>query len=172
MGWIRYYSSVKRFAPISVLIVAFFLSACNSGTPPPKIGTLAADFTVQDQDRKVTLSALRGKVVVLNFWASWCPPCVAETPSLVAMHHLLRDKGVIVLAVSIDDDDSAYHRFIQEQGMDMLTVRDAAKKSNNLYGTFVFPETYIIDRNGILRRKIIGETNWTEQEMMEYLTKL
>jgi cytochrome c biogenesis protein CcmG/thiol:disulfide interchange protein DsbE len=163
---------VKSIVLIPFLIVALFLSACNSGTPPPKIGTLAPDFTVQDQDRKVTLSALRGNIVVLNFWASWCGPCIAETPSLVAMHHLLRDKGVVVLAVSIDDDDSAYHRFIKDQGMDMLTVRDAAKKSNELYGTFKFPETYIIDRSGIVRRKIIGETNWTEQEMMEYLTKL
>jgi cytochrome c biogenesis protein CcmG/thiol:disulfide interchange protein DsbE len=155
-----------------VLIFVLFFSGCNSGTPPPKIGTSAPDFTVQDQDRKITLSELRGKVVVLNFWASWCGPCIAETPSLVAMHHRMRDKGVVVVAVSIDDDDSAYHRFIKEHGMDMLTVRDAEKKSNELYGTFKFPETYIIDRNGIIRRKIIGETNWIEPEMTEYLTKL
>ncbi len=160
-------------APVFALILTLlFLSACNSGTAPSKIGTVAPDFTVQDQDRKVTLSALRGKIVVLNFWASWCSPCIAETPSLVAMHHRMRNQGVVVLAVSIDEDDSAYHRFIKEQGMDMLTVRDAEKKSNNLYGTFIFPETYIIDRNGIVRRKIIGPMNWTEPEMTEYLTKL
>jgi peroxiredoxin len=84
----------------------------------------------------------------------------------------MRDRNVIVLAVSVDDDDSAYHRFIKDQGMDMMTVRDPDKKSNELYGTHVFPETYIIDRNGVLRRKVIGETNWTAQEMTEYLTKL
>jgi len=74
-------------------------SGCNSGTAPPKIGTVAPDFTVQDVDRKVTLSELRGKIVVLNFWASWCGPCIAETPSLVAMQNRLRDRNVVVLAV-------------------------------------------------------------------------
>lgn len=166
---------VKRLHSIllpALALAVMCFSSCDSGTAPPKIGTVAPDFTVQDVDRKVTLSELRGKTVVLNFWASWCGPCIAETPSLVAMSHRVRDQGVVVLAVSIDDDDSAYHRFIKEQGMDMLTVRDADKKSNDLYGTHVFPETYIIDRKGVLRRKVIGEMNWTAQEMTEYLTKL
>ncbi len=174
MGGFVIIGLVKRSAPILVssLVLVLCFSGCNSGTAPPKIGTVAPDFTVQDVDRKVTLSELRGKTVVLNFWASWCGPCIAETPSLVAMSRRMRDHGVVVLAVSIDDDDSAYHRFIKEQGMDMLTVRDADKRSNDLYGTHVFPETYIIDRKGVLRRKVIGEMNWTAQEMTEYLTKL
>jgi len=163
---------VKRLITILTALAVVSFPACNSGTAPPKIGTVAPDFTVQDVDRKVTLSGLRGKTVVLNFWASWCGPCIDETPSLVAMARKMRDHNVVVLAVSIDDDDSAYHKFIKEQGMDMVTVRDADKKSNDLYGTHVFPETYIIDRNGVLRRKVIGAMNWTAQEMTEYLTKL
>jgi cytochrome c biogenesis protein CcmG, thiol:disulfide interchange protein DsbE len=172
MGGFVIIGLVKKLASILVALVAVSFSGCNSGTAPPKIGTVAPDFTVQDVDRKVTLSELRGKTVVLNFWASWCGPCVAETPSLVAMSRKMRDRNVVVLAVSVDEDDSAYHKFIREQGMDMLTVRDAEKKSNDLYGTHVFPETYIIDRNGVLRRKVIGEMNWTALEMTEYLTKL
>jgi peroxiredoxin len=163
---------VKKLASVLAALLAVSFSACNTGSAPPKIGTVAPDFTVQDVDRKVSLSGLRGKIVVLNFWASWCPPCVSETPSLVAMSRRMRDHNVVVLAVSVDDDDSAYHKFIKEQGMDMLTVRDADKKSNDLYGTHVFPETYIIDRNGVLRRKVIGEMDWTTREMTEYLTKL
>jgi cytochrome c biogenesis protein CcmG/thiol:disulfide interchange protein DsbE len=172
MGGFAIIGLMKRLASIAVLLALAGLTACNSGTAPPNIGTVAPDFTVQDVDRKVTLSELRGKTVVLNFWASWCGPCVAETPSLVAMSRKMRDHNVVVLAVSVDEDDSAYHKFIKEQGMDMLTVRDADKKSNDLYGTHVFPETYIIDKGGVLRRKVIGEMNWTAQEMTEYLTKL
>jgi cytochrome c biogenesis protein CcmG/thiol:disulfide interchange protein DsbE len=172
MGGFVIIGLVKKLASILVALVAVSFSGCDTGTAPPKIGTVAPDFTVQDVDRKVTLSELRGKTVVLNFWASWCGPCVAETPSLVAMSRKMRDRNVVVLAVSVDEDDSAYHKFIKEQGMDMLTVRDAEKKSNDLYGTHVFPETYIIDRNGVLRRKVIGEMNWTALEMTDYLTKL
>jgi len=172
MGGFVIIGLVKKLASVLATLTVVVLSGCNTGSAPPKIGTVAPDFTVQDVDRKVTLSELRGKTVVLNFWASWCPPCVSETPSLVAMSRKMRDRNVIVLAVSVDDDDSAYHRFVKDQGMDMMTVRDSDKKSNELYGTHVFPETYIIDRNGVLRRKVIGETNWTAQEMTEYLTKL
>jgi len=172
MGEFAIIGLVKKLVSILAVLTVMAFSGCNTGSAPPKIGTVAPDFTVQDVDRKVTLSGLRGKTVVLNFWASWCGPCVEETPSLVAMSRKMRDRNVIVLAVSVDEDDSAYHKFIKEQGMDMLTVRDADKKSNDLYGTHVFPETYIIDRNGVLRRKVIGEMNWTAQEMTEYLTKL
>ena len=172
MGRFAIIGLVKRFAYVLVVALAVSFSGCHTGSAPPKIGTVAPDFTLQDIDRKVTLSELRGKTVVLNFWASWCGPCIAETPSLVAMSNGLRERNVVVLAVSVDEDDSAYHRFIKEQNMNMLTVRDAEKKSNDLYGTHVFPETYIIDRNGVIRRKVIGEMNWTTPEITDYLTKL
>ena len=127
---------------------------------------------MQDSERKVTLSELRGKVVVLNFWASWCAPCIEETPSLVEMQHKMRDKGITVLSVNIDDDEDAYHKFLITYHMDMLTVRDAHKVSNAMYGTFKFPETYVIDRNGVMRRKFIGAVDWSSPEIVEFLTKL
>ena len=149
-----------------------FLTACYSGARPPRIGTPAPDFTVKDADRQVTLSQLRGRVVVLNFWATWCPPCVEETPSLVQMQQKLKDKGVVVLAVSVDADDAAYKRFLKDHSVDLLTVRDADQKSNNLYGTIRFPETYVIDRQGVVRRKFIGAVDWNSPDITEYLTKL
>lgn len=163
---------MRRVSLLLSSLLCLILSGCYGGSRPPRIGSTAPDFTVQDSERKVTLSELRGKVVVLNFWASWCPPCVEETPSLVEMQHKLRDKGITVLAVSIDDDDDAYHKFVVNYHMDMLTVRDDRKASNTMYGTFKFPETYVIDRNGIMRRKFIGAVDWSSPEVVEFLTKL
>ncbi len=161
-----------RHALVSTLALTLCLGACYSGSRPPRIGSPAPDFTVQDSDRKVTLSGLRGNIVVLNFWATWCPPCVQEMPSLVQLQKKLKDRGVTVLAVSVDADDSAYHKFISDHKVELLTVRDAAQKTNNLYGTFKFPETYIIDRNGVVRRKFIGAVDWTQPEVVDFLTKL
>ena len=127
---------------------------------------------MQDADRKVTLSDLRGQIIVLNFWATWCPPCVEEMPSLVVLQQRMKDKGITVLAVSVDHDESAYHKFLKQYGVNLLTVRDPSEKSKNLYGTVKIPETYIIDRNGVLRRKFIGAVDWAEPEVVEFLSRL
>jgi len=153
------------------VLAATLLAGCNRGSHPGLVGTLAPDFTVQDADRKVTLHDLRGKIVVLNFWATWCPPCVEEMPSLVKMQSELNDR-VVVLAVSVDDDERSYRTFLKKNNVDLLTVRDPQQKSNELYGTFKFPETYIIDRNGVVQRKFIGPVDWTSADITGYLNKL
>jgi len=162
---------VRRVSVLTGLLTVL-LAGCYSGSRPPHIGSNAPDFTVQDSDRKITLSELRGKVVVLNFWATWCAPCVEELPSLVNLQQRMRNKGITVLAVSVDQDESLYRRFVQDHNVNLLTVRDANQKSNNLYGTFKFPETYIIDRNGVMRRKFIGPVDWATPEVVDFLSKL
>lgn len=166
---IIYYSCVRRFIVFLALIT---LCGCYGGSRPPRIGTAAPDFTVQDADRKVALRDFRGKTVVLNFWATWCPPCVEEMPSLVQLELRMGNKGVTVLGVSIDVDGDAYHKFLKDYKVDFLTVRDPDQKSNRLYGTFKFPETYIIDRNGVVRRKFIGAVDWSSPEIVDFLNKL
>ncbi len=84
----------------------------------------------------------------------------------------MKAKGVTVLAVSVDVDENAYRRFLKDHGVNLLTVRDPAQKSSNLYGSFKFPETYIIDRKGVMRRKFIGAVDWTEPEVTDFLGKL
>jgi len=148
------------------------LAGCYSGTRPPRIGTAAPNFTVKDADRTLTLSDYHGQIIVLNFWATWCPPCVEEMPSLIQMQQRMKDKGVVVLAVSLDEDESAYHKFLKDHGVNLITVRDPSLKSSELYGTFKYPETYIIDRQGILRRKFIGAVDWSDPEIVDFLTKL
>ena len=162
---------MRRVSVLTGLLIVL-LTGCYSGSRPPHIGSNAPDFTVQDSDRKITLSELRGKVVVLNFWATWCAPCVEELPSLVNLQQKMRNKGITVLAVSVDQDESLYRRFVQDHNVNLLTVRDANQKSNNLYGTFKFPETYIIDRNGVMRRKFIGPVDWATPEVVDFLSKL
>jgi peroxiredoxin len=92
-------------------------------------------------------------------------------PSLVKLQSDLKDR-VVVLAVSVDDDERSYRNFLKKNNVDLLTVRDPQQKSNELYGSFKFPETYIIDRNGVVQRKFIGPVDWTRPDVVEYLTKL
>jgi cytochrome c biogenesis protein CcmG/thiol:disulfide interchange protein DsbE len=152
--------------------VLLTLSGCYSNSRPPRIGASAPDFTVQDSDRTVVLNQFRGQVVVLNFWATWCPPCVEEMPSLVEMQRRMKAKGITVVAVSIDVDENAYHQFIKAHGVNLLTVRDPGQKTPALYGTRGWPETYIIDRSGVTRRKFIGAVDWTEPEITDFLGKM
>ena len=162
----------RIFFPIG-LVSLLLLSGCYSrGTRPSRIGNNAPDFIVKDADRTVKLSDYRGQVVVLNFWASWCPPCIQETPSLVQMQARLKDKGVVVLGVSEDADEDAYHRFLQRFSVNMVTVRDPSAKTKGLYGTVLIPETFIIDRKGVVRRKFVSAVDWNTPEITDFLTKL
>src|SRR5512132_620414 len=97
---IRYYSYVPRTALVVVFLTV--LAGCYGGTRPPRIGNAAPAFTIQDSDRKVSLSDYRGKVVLLNFWATWCPPCIAEMPGLQHTYDRLRDRGFLVVGVAMD----------------------------------------------------------------------
>jgi cytochrome c biogenesis protein CcmG, thiol:disulfide interchange protein DsbE len=119
------------------------------------------------------LSDLRGKVVVLNFWASWCPPCVEETPALNHLEKYIASRNALVLGISIDDDRAAYTRFLVDQKVGFTTYSDPAmKKIENDYGTTMIPETYIIDRHGKIARKVIGPQQWDSPEMLAYFDAL
>jgi peroxiredoxin len=147
-------------------------ASCYTGSRPPHLGAAAKEFTVQDSDHQVSLNQFRGQVVVLNFWASWCSPCNQELPSIMDMQNRLRGRGVVVLGVSIDVDGEAYHRFLQQRNVNFVTVRDPEQKVASMYGTSMWPESYVIDRQGVLRRKIVGPINWDSPEVMQFLTKL
>ncbi len=162
---------VKRFAWFTALLSVLLFMSCNRGSHPPRIGNAAPDFTITDSQHTVALNQLRGKPVVLNFWATWCAPCVQEMPSLVQLQKQMGGK-VTILAVSEDADEGAYKQFVRDHNVDLLTVRDTQQKTNEVYGTFKFPETFIIDRNGKIVRKFIGATDWTAPDIVEYLNKL
>jgi cytochrome c biogenesis protein CcmG, thiol:disulfide interchange protein DsbE len=173
-GGSLYYKGVKhtyfRYALFPLLLALVVLSSCRGGRPN-QIGQTAPDFTVKDSEKTVTLSQYKGKTVLLNFWATWCPPCVQEMPSMVELQKQLGDQ-IVIVAVSTDVDEGAYKKFTQTRTQGLVTVNDQAQKSNALYGTYQYPETYVIDKNGVIVRKLIGPQEWTSPEMVEYLKKL
>jgi peroxiredoxin len=169
MEWV-YYTGVK-LSLAALLVLAILVAGCDRGSKPRLIGDPAPDFTVRDSDRTVSLHDFKGKPVILNFWASYCIPCIQEMPSLTQLQKRM-GSNVTILAVSVDEDPDAYHKFLRDHQIELLTVWDPAKKSPGLYGTVMFPETYIIDAAGKVRRKIVGREDFTSQDIMEYLKRL
>lgn len=133
-------------------------------------GRVAPDFTLSDGTSTIHLAGYRGKVVLLNFWASWCIPCVQELPGLLELHHQRPD--LAILGVSIDEDQSQYRRFIDRRHVDFATVWDPNETAAKLYHTDGWPETYIIDRKGVIRRKLVGDPDWSNPEIRAYLKTL
>jgi cytochrome c biogenesis protein CcmG, thiol:disulfide interchange protein DsbE len=153
------------------LVVGILLATgCDRGSHPENIGKPAPQFVLHDSSGTVDLNKLRGRVVVLNLWATFCAPCIEELPSLLALQRQMPD--LVIVAVSIDQDPDLYHRFLIKNHVDLVTVRDEEQRVNALYGTQQIPETYIIDRQGMLRRKFVSAQDWTSPEITSYLAKL
>lgn len=159
-------------AVAATVILIFALPSYRQGEASIA-GKTAEDFSLDLAGKPTRLSDLRGKVVVLNFWASWCPPCVEETPALNHLEKYIASRNAMVLGVSIDDDPSAYKKFLQDQNVTFKTFSNPAmKKIENDYGTTMIPETYIIDRHGKIARKVIGPQQWDSPEMLAYFDAL
>ena len=146
------------------------MPGCNRGDRPGLTGQVAPDFNVSDGTSTIHLANYRGQVVLLNFWASWCIPCVQELPGLLQLHRERPD--LAILAVSIDTDQDAYARFIERRHVNLITVRDPEQTAAKLYHTEGWPETYIIDRQGVIRRKLVGDPDWSNPEIQQYLKSL
>jgi cytochrome c biogenesis protein CcmG, thiol:disulfide interchange protein DsbE len=167
----HYYKKVFTRKSLTCIAAAILLfTGCDRGDHPGQIGTTAPSFSITDSDRTVRLADYKGKVVILNFWASWCAPCLEEFPSLIQLQRNM--PRVVVLAVSFHDDEDSYKTYIHDNHIDLLTVFDKTEKSNLAYGTTRPPETYIIDKNGVIRRKFIGPADWNSPEIITYLNKL
>lgn len=154
--------------PIVFLVLA---SGCDRGSHPRQTGRVAPDFTIADGNRSIRLADYRGKVVILNFWASWCVYCAAEWPSLEQLQQKIPNS--VVLAVAFDSNPGDYRQYVADNQLhNMTVVLDPTDKSNLAFGTTRPPETYIIDQHGVIRRKFVGPQDWTSPEIMEYLRRL
>jgi cytochrome c biogenesis protein CcmG/thiol:disulfide interchange protein DsbE len=135
---------------------------------------LAPDFAVPDlTGRTVRLSGLRGKVVVLNLWATWCPPCVEEMPSMERLHAALGDADFVLLAVSQDEDGKrVVAPFVERLHLSFPVLLDPEREVGDRFGVSGYPETFVIDRNGFVVEHVIGPRDWASPDEVATLRAL
>ncbi len=140
---------------------------------PLEKGKPAPDFVLKDMDGQTTrLSDFRGRLVFLNFWATWCPPCRDEMPSMEELHQLMKGRPFKMLAVSVDTDAETANRYIQKNGFTFTTLADHQQKTAGLYHTTGIPETFLISAEGILLLKVIGPDNWSSPKNIAVIERL
>lgn len=137
-----------------------------------KEGGRAPEFSIKtDTGRQVSVSSFGGKVLVLNFWATWCAPCVQEIPSLNEFQKQFAKAGVVVVAISIDKNEQKYRNFLDRIHVSFDTARDPNADISAKYGTFQYPESYII-KDGRVVRKFAGAEDWLSDDMKQYVQSL
>jgi len=172
------YPIKKSFFFILPLCFFFLIAACGQGqrAQVAAVGKPAPDFTLVDlQGKKWTLAELKGQVVFLNFWATWCPPCVEEMPSMQKLYTMLPKDTFKMLAVLNNDDPSIAKKFSEKFGITIPILDDQKNLIGPTYGLTGVPETFIIDKQGIVREKFIGPARWDSpgaiQLVQEYINQ-
>lgn len=163
-----------------ILLTPLLLFGCddsNSDQPLTKVSSesqVATDFNLMNmQGEQVSLSQYRGKVVILNFWATWCPPCREEMPSMERLYQKHKDRGLVMLAVNIEENGKkAVSQFLKKTPYSFPILLDSRGVVQNAYGVFRFPESFIIDRNGVVVKKVIGGRDWTSNSTVELIELL
>lgn len=142
---------------------------------PLTVGKVAPNFTLPDlSDTSVQLSDYRGKVVFLNFWATWCQPCREEMPSMETLYGKFKEDGLVILAVSTDRVTTKDNipPFVKSMNLTFPVLVDSWGQTDKRYKLMGVPETYIIDQQGVLQEKVIGPRDWTRMDNLEILLKL
>ncbi|XOF33355.1 MAG: peroxiredoxin family protein [Candidatus Electrothrix sp. YB6] len=171
-----------------LLICSFFIISCNREGQKEKtagsktgqnettavavaaVGHSAPDFTLKDVlGRTWTLSELKGQVVFVNFWATWCPPCISEMPSMQNLYETLPNDQFKMLAVLNRDKPANADKFIEDFGIFIPILYDQDNTVGAKYGLTGVPETFIVDKQGIIREKIIGPAEWDSPGAMQML---
>ena len=156
-----------------VTFFVIFFSRPHGQFRSPALGETVPNFTLRNDDGQVVaLADFRGKIAIVNFWATWCAPCIEEMPSLNRLAERYADKGLQILGVSLDEDPDSYRAFLTKNHISFLTLRDPSHDTSERYGTFKLPESYIISRDGRLLNKVIGAADWTSQQMLSYFDGL
>lgn len=166
-------SAIKVAAIVVILGTAAYLAVRGRAPRPLAIGDDAPNFSVPTlASGSLELKSYRGQVVVLNLWATWCPPCVEETPSLEEFARKMQQHGVAVLGLSVDENQKALEDFIEQHHISYPIGRDPDRSLSARLGTVQFPETYIFDRRGVLAEKIIGAIDWDDARIQKFVLNL
>ncbi|HTZ17279.1 MAG TPA: TlpA disulfide reductase family protein [Dissulfurispiraceae bacterium] len=170
------------FPVFFILLISSFLflaTVVEAENPSPYAieslsGRTAPDFTLNDLDGKpISLSSYKGKVVILTFWATWCPPCKEELQSLNKLYNMLQSRGLVVLAVSSDRSLSTAKEFMTENRLSYPVLFDEKLTvSRDTYKAFMVPTTFVIDRRGTIFRKHFGEQDWTRPALIREIETL
>jgi cytochrome c biogenesis protein CcmG, thiol:disulfide interchange protein DsbE len=144
---------------------------------PVELGTRAPDFkayTLDSVPRQKTLADYRGKVLMINVWATWCLPCRVEMPSIEALNKEYAPKGLKIVAVSIDDPgtDSTIRAFVKQYRLTFEVLHDPQGKISEAYDITGYPETFIVGKDGVIRRKLMSATNWNAPEARALVDRL
>lgn len=143
------------------------------GLAPLKEGTRSIDFTLSDlAGKKVSLASFKGKLVFLNFWATWCPPCRAEMPAMERLYQKLKDKGLEILAVDLQEDAKTVQKFVKDNKLSFKVVLDADGRMGATYGARSIPTTYMVGRNGDVLGGTVGGKEWDSPEMIAFFNRL
>ena len=171
-----YFQGVKVIMKkIAVLILAsclvLFITACGE-SPVASVGSPAPDFDTVDLEGKVwSLSKLKGKVVFINFWATWCAPCREEMPSMQMLYEKMPKDKFEMLALFNNDKEPAAKNFVAQLGLTMPILSDEYNFAGLKYGLTGLPETFIVDKQGVIREKFIGPAQWDSPENIQMLMK-
>jgi DsbE subfamily thiol:disulfide oxidoreductase len=139
----------------------------------PREDLQAVDFTLQDlTGRQNSLSAFEGRVVLLNFWATWCGPCRAEVPSMEQLYRELQDQGFSIVAINSQEPVEQVTSFVQEMGMSFPVLLDSLGKVGATYGVRAIPTTYIIDPEGAILARMVGTRDWFDPQIVSLVKEL
>jgi cytochrome c biogenesis protein CcmG, thiol:disulfide interchange protein DsbE len=165
-----------KFAAVIAIVAgaAFgFISLEESKGYGLKVGRPAPDFQLRSlAGGSADLGSLRGRLVLVNIWATWCAPCVQEMPSLERLHRTLGPEGLVVMGVSVDPEDAAVSDFVKRYGLTFPILRDPAAHTAASFHTTGYPETFVIGRDGTLLRSIVGSAEWDTPEAIAYFRGL
>jgi cytochrome c biogenesis protein CcmG/thiol:disulfide interchange protein DsbE len=144
---------------------------------PIELGSTAPDFkayTLDSIPREKRLADYRGQVVMINVWATWCLPCRVEMPSIEELHKAYGPKGLKILAVSIDDPgtDAAIRAFAKQYGLTFEILHDPKGQISELYDISGYPETFILGRDGVIRKKLMSATDWNSPSARALVDRL